>query len=436
MKKPVKQYHKNPRKISEKQFADLRDSLQELGDLSGIVVNVTTNEVLSGNQRSSVFDINECEIVRTEVFKQPDEQGTVALGYVIWREKKYSYREVKWDEKTCERAVIVANKLGGEWDNILLAEFEASDLLDWGFTDTEIANMEVKNLDETEGAKEDNFEVPDKIETDIVLGDLFEIGNHRLLCGDSTNSESVARLMNGEKADMVFTDPPYNVKVNSIVNSGKIKHPEFIMGSGEMSKSEFISFLTCVFANLVQHSKDGSIHFVCMDWRHIFEIITAGDLYTELKQLCIWNKDIGGMGTFYRSKHELIFVFKNGKNKHINTFELGQHGRYRTNVWDYAGVNSFARSGDLKYHPTVKPVKLVSDAVMDCSLRGMIVADFFLGSGTTMISCEETERVCYGMELDPKYCDVIVTRMLKLDKTLTVKRNGVDETQKWLSKVA
>jgi DNA modification methylase len=190
------------------------------------------------------------------------------------------------------------------------------------------------------------------------------------------------------------------------------------MASGEMSEQEFIDFLTVIFKNLVAVSKDGSIHYQCMDWKHIYEIIVAGrNTYTELKQLCVWNKDNGGMGSFYRSKHELIFVFKNGTAAHTNNFELGQHGRYRTNVWDYSGMNSFTgRDSEdelLKKHPTVKPVKLVADAILDCSLHGELILDLFGGSGTTLIACEETDRRCCMMELDPKYVDTIIRRWQK-----------------------
>ncbi|MDR1334233.1 MAG: site-specific DNA-methyltransferase [Holosporaceae bacterium] len=207
-----------------------------------------------------------------------------------------------------------------------------------------------------------------------------------------------------------------NVRVDSIIGLGSVHHNEFAMASGEMSEQEFIDFLTVVFKNLMAVSKDGSIHYHCMDWKHIYEIMVAGRAaYTEFKQLCIWNKDNGGMGTFHRSKHELIFVFKNGSAAHTNNFELGQHGRYRTNVWDYSGINSFsARDHEnelLKMHPTVKPVKLVADAILDCSLHDELILDLFGGSGTTLIACEE--RRCCMMELDPKYVDTIIRRWQK-----------------------
>ena len=186
------------------------------------------------------------------------------------------------------------------------------------------------------------------------------------------------------------------------------------MASGEMTEEQFTAFLATAFQNLAAHSADGAIHFICMDWRHIGEVIAAGrDAYSELKNLCIWAKTNGGMGSLYRSQHELVFVFKAGTAPHINNVELGKHGRYRTNVWSYAGVNSFGkdRDAELALHPTVKPVKMVADAILDCSKRSGIVLDAFAGSGTTLIAAEKTGRRGYGIELDPQYCDVIVKRL-------------------------
>jgi hypothetical protein len=185
------------------------------------------------------------------------------------------------------------------------------------------------------------------------------------------------------------------------------------MASGEMSSSEFTSFLTTSLENMAANSVDGSIHFVCMDWRHLSELLTAGTVvYEEFKNLIVWAKDNGGMGTFYRSRHELIFAFKKGHGPHVNTFELGQHGRYRTNVWQYRGANSM-RSGrmeELALHPTVKPVQMIADAIRDVSARGDIVLDAFGGSGSTLIAAHKTGRRAFLCELDPIYCDRIITR--------------------------
>lgn len=213
---------------------------------------------------------------------------------------------------------------------------------------------------------------------------------------------------------MVFTDPPYNVPIDGHVSGlGAVKHREFLMASGEMTRGEFASFLENAFRNLVDHSLDGSIHFICMDWRHIGEMMEAGEaVYTELKNLCVWAKDNGGMGAFYRSRHELVFAFKKGTAPHINSFGLGQHGRYRTNVWEYRGVNTMraGRMEELALHPTVKPVAMIVDAIKDVSKRGEIVLDAFGGSGSTLIAAHKTGRRARLVELDPIYADRIVKR--------------------------
>ena len=323
---------------------------------------------------------------------------------------------------------LVANQSANwaEWDEELL-KLEFKDLEDLNY-DLELTGFDLEDiqrqLDELEGktVEEDDFDESEigQKESPVITkpGDLWILGNHRLLCGDSTKIEDVESLMNGEKADMVFTDPPYNVKVSDISGLGKTKHEEFVMASGEMSEEEFIQFLTDVFTNLATVSKDGSIHYVCMDWKHIYEILSAGrKVYTEFKQLCVWNKGTGGMGAFYRSQHELIFVFKHGSKAHTNNFGLGENGRYRTNVWDYAGMNSFASKdrGKLhKLHPTVKPLELVADAVLDCSSRGELILDLFGGSGTTLMAAEKISRKCCMMEMSPKYCDTIIRRWQNL----------------------
>jgi DNA modification methylase len=215
---------------------------------------------------------------------------------------------------------------------------------------------------------------------------------------------------------MVFSDPPYNVPIDGHVGGlGAIRHREFAMASGEMDEAEFTRFLTRALELLAASSLDGSLHFICMDWRHMGELLAAGKRsYAELKNLCVWTKDNAGMGSLYRSQHELIFVFKHGRDPHRNHIQLGRYGRNRSNVWSYPGANSFSRSGAegnlFALHPTVKPVALVADALRDCSSRGEIVLDAFLGSGTTLISAERTGRVCHGLELDPLYVDIAVRR--------------------------
>jgi DNA modification methylase len=222
--------------------------------------------------------------------------------------------------------------------------------------------------------------------------------------------------MAGSAAAMVITDPPYNVRISSVQGRGRIKHRNFGQASGEMSAEQFTQFLRTTIALLIEHSTSGSIHYLFMDWKHIGELLAAArPLYDEWKNLVVWKKANAGQGSFYRSQHELLCVFKNGTAPHINNFELGQNGRTRSNVWPYAGVNSFraGRLDELKLHPTVKPVALVADAMRDCSRRGDIVLDPFMGSGTTIVAAESVGRMAYGMELDPLYVDVAIRRWQK-----------------------
>jgi DNA modification methylase len=264
-------------------------------------------------------------------------------------------------------------------------------------------------------------------------GDLWLLNNHRLLCGDAREAADFRKLMGRDHAAMVFTDPPYNVRIASVQGRGKIRHREFVAASGEMSPAEFTAFLAGSLALATTHSANGSIHYVCMDWRHMSEMLAAGEqVYSELKNLVVWNKTNAGQGTFYRSQHELIFVFKNGNATNINNFELGQHGRHRSNVWTYAGVNTFrvGRMEDLSTHPTVKPVALVADAMRDCSHRGDIVLDPFIGSGTTILAAERVGRLGYGLEIDPLYVDAAIRRwqqFTKWDATLQATGLTFDE---------
>lgn len=266
-------------------------------------------------------------------------------------------------------------------------------------------------------------------------GDIWQLGENRLICGDSLSNSVLTALMNGEKATMVFTDPPYNVPMSfiSVVQKEDNRWNEFDMASGEMSVAAFTVFLRRAIENLYKFSTEGSIHFICMDWRHTQELLSAAmELYQEWKQLAVWNKSRAGMGTFYRSKHEFVFIFKKGTAPHINNFELGQHGRFRTNVWDYAAALSFSNKseteGGLQHHPTAKPVKMVADAIIDCSNKNDIILDTFGGSGTTLIAADKTKRRAYLVELSPQYCDVIVRRYIgycrESKKEIFITKNG------------
>jgi DNA modification methylase len=263
--------------------------------------------------------------------------------------------------------------------------------------------------------------IPDPTPHHIVTkpNDLWILDEHRLLCADARRRESFAALLSGNAAQLIFVDPPYNVKVHGHV-SGKGAHQASRVCprlAARKTSAQFTKFLEESLGLLAEHSADGAIHFVCSDWRHLDEMLTAGRrTYSELKNLVVRNKTNAGMGSFYRSHHELIFVWKHGRGKHVNNVELGQHGRNRTNVWTYAGSNAFGakRVEELAMHPTVKPVGLVADAVRDCSRRGALVLDSFGGSGTTLIACERTHRKARLIELDSVYCDQIVRRWQKL----------------------
>ena len=315
------------------------------------------------------------------------------------------------------------------WDDRLLAEqLKELSLLDLDFsletTGFEMGEIDlrIEGLTASSEADEDHDDVAPAAPAGPAVsrqGDLWLLGDHRLYCGSALDETAYVTLMNGEQAAMVFTDPPYNVPIEGNVSGlGAVKHREFVMASGEMSEAEFTAFLSRAWSLRVgqgQHSVDGSLHFICMDWRHMGEMLTAGrHAYGELKNVCVWAKDSAGMGSLYRSQHELVFVFKHGRERHRNNVQLGQYGRNRSNVWHYPGVNSFARTGEegnlLALHPTVKPVALVADAIMDCTARGDVVLDAFLGSGTTVIAAERVGRRCYGLEIDPLYADTIVRR--------------------------
>jgi DNA modification methylase len=327
------------------------------------------------------------------------------------------------------RAFMIAdNHLteNAEWDQQLLAEqLKTLSELDLNFS-VEVTGFEMGEIDVmVEGlapahdAQEDPDNALPELPEDLQVsrsGDLWTLDRHRIVCGNALDASSYQTLLKGTRAAMVFADPPYNVPIaGHATGLGKIQHRDFKMASGEMSREEFTEFLAQVLTHLAEHSADGSLHFVCMDWRHMGELLAAGrQVYSELKNLCVWVKDNGGMGSLYRSQHELVFVFKNGKGLHRNNVQLGQYGRYRANVWHYSGVNSFSRNTDegnlLELHPTVKPVALVADAILDCTARKDVVLDPFLGSGTTIIAAERTGRVSFGIEIDPLYVDTAIRR--------------------------
>jgi DNA modification methylase len=320
-----------------------------------------------------------------------------------------------------KRAYIIAdNELAAKagWDKDILA-IELQGLVDLEF-DLELTGFEGGEIDIILGERsdaqhdEDIIPSPSAVEAVTHAGDLWHLGEHRLICADARDSFGYRQLMSGEKARFVITDPPYNVPIEGHVSGlGSVRHKNFRMASGELSSEDFTLFLRSVFLLMVLSVVNGAIVQIFMDWRHLREMLDAGEgVFTELKNLCVWVKSNGGMGSFYRSRHELVFVWKSGRKPHTNNIELGRFGRSRTNVWEYEGVNSFrtGRAEELAMHPTCKPVDLVADAIKDCSRRNDLVLDPFSGSGTTLIACQKTGRRARLIEIDPIYCDVTIRR--------------------------
>ena len=393
----LKPYERNARTHSKKQIKLIARSIERFGFTNPVLID-RINRIMAGH-------------------------GRVEAAKLLGMDKVPTLRLEHLSDDDVRAVVIADNQLAlrAGWDKQTLA-LELQVLIDLNF-DVELTGFE---LGEVELILDDSAEAngPDALSADDAvpdvaaavsrLGDLWQLGPHRLVCGDARNADVYAALLGEERASFIITDAPYNVKVQGHVSGlGKTRHREFPMASGEMNDTEFTAFLREVFSQLARHSVDGSIHMQFMDWRHMDQMLAAGRaVYAELKNLIIWNKTAAGMGTFYRSKHELLFAWKHGSAPHVNTFELGQHGRHRANVWDYAGVNTFGtgRMEELAMHPTVKPVALIADAIKDCSRRGDVVLDAFCGSGTIVIACEKTGRKARAVELDPRYVDVAVRR--------------------------
>jgi DNA modification methylase len=323
------------------------------------------------------------------------------------------------------RAYLLADNriaLSSSWDGELLAN-EIQALMDDGFEITD-AGFAISEVDDILLAADDASPSPSRARADRIpdlegetvtrSGDIWELGRHRLVCGDARDPTAYQALLGEESVDLLLTDPPYNVRIEGNVSGrGAVVHGDFAFASGEMSPEAFTVFLSETLGVAASRCRDGAIAFVFMDWRHMGELLAAGgQVFSELKNVCVWNKTNGGQGVFYRSKHEMVFVWKVGKAEHVNTFGLGGTGRYRTNVWDYAGVTAptKTRSEELSMHPTVKPVALLKDAILDCTHRGHIVLDVFGGSGSTLIAAQKCGRLARLIEYEPRYCDVILKR--------------------------
>jgi DNA modification methylase len=395
----LKPFKTNARSHTRKQVRQIADSIARFGFCNPILID-DADRIIAGHGRVEAAKVLGVTAV-----------PALRLSHLSDAEK---------------RAYVLADNRLAElagWDKEILA-IELQGLLDLNF-EVELTGFDMGTIDiilndadeaRAESADSAEDEIPEPTAGPAIsqVGDLWMLGGHRLFCGDARDEGTYSKLLDGDKAQLVFADPPYNVSVDgNVCGLGNIRHREFAMASGEMTPEAFTEFLTSVFGRLADYTTDGSVHYVCMDWRHIAEMMAAGNaVYSELKNLCIWTKTNAGMGSFYRSKHELVFVWKSGTAPHINNFELGQYGRSRSNVWEYAGITSMrpGRLEELAMHPTVKPVALVADAIKDCSRRNGIVLDPFTGSGTTLIAAERTGRRARGIEIDPDYVDVAIRR--------------------------
>ncbi|ARQ02347.1 site-specific DNA-methyltransferase [Pseudorhodoplanes sinuspersici] len=393
----LRKRERNARTHSKKQIRQIAASIQRFGFNNAILTDDNL-EIIAGHGRFEAAKLLGLTTV-----------PTVCLSHL--------------NEADRRAYVLADNQLATKagWDKEILA-LELQGLIDLGF-EVELTGFETAEIDiildiQNEAAGSVVEPEDQQVEPGVFAvsrpGDIWVLGRHSVLCGDARSPASYASLLGDEKADLVFTDPPYNVPIDgNVCGLGQIKHREFTMASGEMSETAFTEFLRSALGEAKRVSRDGALHYVFMDWRHLHELFTAGrQVYDDIVNLCVWNKSNAGMGSFYRSKHELVLIFKVGEAAHTNTIELGKHGRNRSNVWDYAGVNCFGsnRLDELAMHPTVKPVALIADALKDASKRSEIVLDPFCGSGSTIIAAEKVGRRARAIEIDPAFVDVIVRR--------------------------
>jgi DNA modification methylase len=391
----------NARLHSDKQVQQIARSIEAFGFNVPVLVDANSH-VMAGHGRLKacrLLSITQVPVIRLEHLSEHQRRGFMLA-----------------DNRLTENSEWDTHLLGEQLKILSEAELDFS-LEVTGFEMGEIDLM-IENLSPANDGGDDPVDaLPEPSSVQVSrIGDLWQLGRHNVLCGDALSRDSYKSLMGDCRAHVVFTDPPYNVQIaEDAIGKGENQHSEFVMASGEMSGTDFEAFLSGVLKLAAEHSLVGSLHYICTDWRHIAELAAAGRAaYSGLKNLCVWVKDNAGTGSLYRSQHEVVFVFEHGKSSHRNNAQLGRFGRSRSNVCRYPGANSLSRSsseGDLlALHPTVKQVAMVADAILDCSTRGDLVVDPFLGSGTTLMAAERTGRICRGLEFDPRYVDSIVRR--------------------------
>jgi ParB-like chromosome segregation protein Spo0J len=394
----LKPARRNARTHSKAQIAQIENSIRAFGFVVPLVVD-GGRTILAGHGRyeaAKKMGLAEVPVVRIEGLSETKRRAFALADNKI-------AENAGWDRK------LLAAELP-ELRELLVAE--NLDIEITGFAPVEIDQILV-DFEENSSDPLDEFDAEAAGPPKSQPGDLWHLGPHRLWCGDARDAESLRRILGDSRAAMAFLDPPYNVKVKDVVGRGRIKHSEFAMASGELRSDEFVKFLQDSLGAAAAVSREGAVHFACMDWRHVDALIEAGGtVYGAMLNLAVWVKSNAGQGSFYRSQHELVGVFRVGGGPHLNNVELGRHGRSRSNVWHYAGVNSFraGRLDDLRSHPTVKPIGLISDAIKDCTRRGDIVIDTFSGSGTTILAAERTGRAAVCAEIEPRFVDLAIRR--------------------------
>jgi DNA modification methylase len=399
---PVHEIKPNPRNVhthSKAQISQIADSIRAFGFGAPVLVDESLT-LIGGFGR----------LKAAEYLKITEVPAVQLIGLSEAQKRALALADNKigcnagWDR---ERLAIELPELG----ELLLQE--DLDISITGFSPAEIDQLQI---DFEESSADPADEVAQDWQSGPVVskrGSLWILGQHRLLCGDARSESELDRLMGSSRAAFAFLDVPYNVRVRSIGGRGRTKHAEFAFASGEMSTSEYGVFLTSALSNASRISTDGAVHFVCCDWRHVTDVMNAGSAaYDDTLNIVVWVKSNAGQGSFYRSQHEFIAVFRVGEAAHLNNIELGRHGRSRSNVWNYRGVNTFGvgRMQELRAHPTVKPIALVADAIRDCTRRRDVVLDTFSGSGTTIMAAERVGRRACTMEIEPRYVDVAVRR--------------------------
>lgn len=407
----------NPREHSPKQIKAIARSIEAFGFNVPVLIDAA-GQIVAGHGRVEAAR----SLGRSAV-------PTIMLEHLTPAQAKaFMIADNRLTDTSTWNDRLLAEQLKSLADLDLTFSLEAT-----GFSMGEIDfRIEGLNLTTEEGADPDDALIEVAANNPVTqAGDVWLLGPHRLLCGSALEPQSYTALLGDDRAAMVFTDPPYNVKINGHVSGlGRNRHREFAMASGEMDRAAFTGFLSSTCQLMAECSSAGALHYICMDWRHLPELMDAGDeAYDSLRNICVWAKDQAGMGSLYRSAHEMVLVFRVRGGPHRNNVELGSNGRHRTNVWRYPGIAGFrhgSEDGDLlALHPTVKPVKLVADAILDCTMRGDLVLDPFLGSGTTLIAAERMGRCCAAIELDPAYVDTAIQRWERLTGgTATLRETG------------